>query len=155
MLITQDLLDEVALEAAVSPRRRKNRNFHRANEDQAHRLLNALEPDSYVMPHRHLDASKDETIVVLRGRFGLVLFAEDGVVTDTVLLGAQERNIGVDIAHGTFHTLLALEPGSVFFEAKAGPYVAITEAERASWAPAEGTPEAGLYLEHLRALFQP
>ena len=153
MLITQDLLDAVTAEAAASPRRRKNRNFHHANEDAAHRLLNALEPDSYVMPHRHLDPDKDETIVALRGRFGLVLFAEDGAVQTTAVLAADAPAIGVDIPHGTFHTLLALAPGSVFFEAKAGPYVAITEAERAAWAPAEGTPEADAYLEELRKLF--
>lgn len=153
MLITQQMLDEVAAEAAASPRRRKNRNFHRANEDAAHRLLNALEPDSYVMPHRHLDPGKDETIVALRGRFGLVLFDESGTVRTTAVLAADAPEIGVDIPHGTFHTLVALAPGSIFFEAKAGPYVAITEAERAPWAPAEGTPEALAYLERMRALF--
>jgi cupin fold WbuC family metalloprotein len=153
MLITQDLLDEVSAEAAASPRRRKNRNFHRANEDRAHRLLNAMEPDSYVMPHRHLDASKDETIVALRGRFGLVLFDEQGAVQGKSVIGAGQAALGIDIPHGTFHSIVALEPGSIFFEAKAGPYVAITEAERAAWAPAEGTPEAAAYLEKLRALF--
>lgn len=153
MLITRKLLDEVSAEAAASPRRRKNRNFHQANEDAAHRLLNAVEPDSYVMPHRHLDASKDETIVCLRGRFGVVLFDEQGEVRTTAVLAADGATLGVDIPHGTFHTLVALEPGSVFFEAKAGPYVAITEAERASWAPAEGTPESVAYLERMRGLF--
>jgi len=153
MLITQTLLQEVANEAAASPRRRKNRNFHRTNEDMAHRLLNALEPDSYVPPHRHLDPSKDEAIVALRGRFGLVLFDADGKVQNTAVLAAGGDTLGVDLPHGTFHTVLALEPGSVFFEAKAGPYVALSEAERASWAPVEGTPEAVAYLAQLRALF--
>ena len=152
MLITQTLLDEVTSEAAASPRRRKNRNFHQTNE-AAHRLLNALEPDSYVMPHRHNDPSKDESIVALRGRFGLVLFGEDGRIGQSVVLAPGAAQLGVNIPHGTFHTILALEPGSVFFEAKAGPYVATTEAERAAWAPAEGTPEARAYLEQLRALF--
>jgi len=62
-------------------------------------------------------------------------------------------SIGVDIPHGTFHSLVALAPGSVFFEAKAGPYVAACAAERAPWAPAEGTPEAVGYLEIMRRLF--
>ncbi len=153
MLITQDLLRELAAEAAASPRRRKNRNFHRANEDQAHRLLNALEPDSYVVPHRHLDPAKDEAIVALRGRFGLVLFNPDGSVNRSAELAPDGAVVGVDIPHGTFHTVVALVPGSVFFEAKAGPYAALTEAERAPWAPAEGTREAESYLEGLRRLF--
>ncbi|HEY4370574.1 MAG TPA: WbuC family cupin fold metalloprotein [Burkholderiales bacterium] len=153
MLITRQLLDEVSAEAAASPRRRRNRNFHAANEDAAHRLLNALEPDSYVLPHRHLDPGKDETIVALRGRFGLVLFDEQGAVQSTAVLAADGATLGVNIPHGTYHSLVALEPGSVFFEAKAGPYVAVTDAERAAWAPAEGTPEAVVYLERMRGLF--
>ena len=155
MLITRDMLNQVSAEAAASPRRRKNRNFHSANDDRTHRLLNALEPDSYVFPHRHLDASKDEAIVALRGRFGLVLFDEGGRVQSMAILEPDGDVMGVDIPHGTFHTVLALEPGSVFFEAKSGPYVAITEAERAPWAPAEGSPEGMAYLASLRKLFKP
>jgi cupin fold WbuC family metalloprotein len=153
MLITQDLLAQVALEAAASPRRRKNRNFHRDNAELAHRLLNALEPDSYVQPHRHLEASKDETIIAVRGRFGVVLFNDDGTVREAAALDPAGRAIGIDIAHGTFHTVLALQPGSVFFEAKAGPYVPIAEAERAPWAPAEGDAGCADYLATLRRLF--
>ena len=153
MLITQTLLQQVAGEAAASPRRRKNRNLHAANESPAHRLLNAVEPDSYVQPHCHLEATKDETIIALRGRFGVVLFEPDGAVRGTAVLAPGGATIGIDIPHGTFHSLVALEPGSVFFEAKAGPYVAATAAERASWAPAEGAPEAAAYLEKMRRLF--
>jgi len=153
MLITQTLLQEVAAEAAASPRRRKNRNLHAANESPAHRLLNAVEPDSYVQPHCHLDPAKDETIIALRGRFGVVLFEADGRVRSTAVFEPGGASIGVDIPHGTFHSLVALAPGSVFFEAKAGPYVAASAAERAPWAPAEGTPEAVGYLEIMRRLF--
>ena len=54
-LIDNALLDEVCAEAAASPRRRKNRNLHPADDHPAHRLLNAMQPDSYIPPHRHLD----------------------------------------------------------------------------------------------------
>lgn len=153
MLITQDLLQEVAREAAASPRLRKNRNFHPDNESRAHRLLNAVEPGSYVMPHCHLDAAKDETIVAVRGSFGIVLFKPDGAVASTAVIAAGGDTLGIDIPHGTFHTLVALEPGSVFFEAKAGPYTAMAPEERGAWAPAEGTPEAADYLKRMYALF--
>lgn len=153
MLITQDMLAALAAEAAASPRRRRNRNFHAADGDCAHRLLNALEPDSYVRPHRHLDPSKDETIIAVRGRFGVVEFAEDGTVQRSMEIAPGGPAIGIDIAHGTFHSVLALEPGSVFFEAKAGPYVPITDAEKAAWAPAEGEAGAAAFLARMRALF--
>lgn len=153
MLVTQQMLAAISAEAGASPRRRKNRNFHRADDAAAHRLLNALEPDSYVRPHRHLDPSKDETIIAVRGRFGVVEFEDDGRVRAASVIAPGADAIGIDIAHGTFHTVLALEPGSVFFEAKAGPYVPIAEAEKAHWAPAEGETGAPEYLARMRALF--
>ena len=131
MLITQADLTALSLEAAASPRRRKNRNFHASNDAPAHRLLNALEPDSYVRPHCHLDASKDETIVALKGRFGVVLFDANGTAVEHAVIAPGGDAVGINIVHGTFHSILALEAGSVFFEAKAGPYVAISPAELA------------------------
>lgn len=149
-LIDQALLDEVCAEAAANPRRRKNRNFHPADGHPAHRLLNAMQPDSYIPPHRHLDADKDETFVVLRGALGLFIFDDAGAVVRAEKLGAGGTGIGVDIAHGTWHTAVALEPDTVFLEAKAGPYRPFAEAERAPWAPAENSPDAATYLAHLK-----
>ena len=144
--IDQALLDAVSAEAAASPRRRKNRNFHGSDTDPAHRLLNAIEPDSYIMPHRHLDPNKDETMIVLRGQLGVVFFDENGQVTQTALLSPAGSACGVNIPHGVYHTVFACQPGTVFFEAKAGPYEPLSIAERAPWAPDENTPEAAQYL---------
>lgn len=146
-------LDALSAAARTSARRRKNFNFHPDDAHPAHRLLNAVEPESYVQPHRHLEPHKDETLVALRGAFGLVLFDEDGRVVETAVIRPQAELIGVDIPRGVFHTLVALEPGSVFFESKAGPYDAKTDKELAAWAPAEGSAEAPAYHAKLRALF--
>src|SRR5215475_11966738 len=63
LLIDSKLLAQAAAAAADSPRRRKNLNFHTPEHEGANRLLNAVEPGSYVQPHRHLDADKDETLI--------------------------------------------------------------------------------------------
>lgn len=152
-LIDTALFDALSAEAKASPRRRKNHNFHGDDDHPAHRLLNAIEPGSYVAPHRHLDAQKDETMVVMRGSMGLVLFDDAGAVVRTVALGAGGAALGIDIAHGTWHTVLALESGTVFLEAKAGPYRPLTPEERAVWAPAEGDAAASAYLDRLTRLF--
>ncbi|MDO8788735.1 MAG: WbuC family cupin fold metalloprotein [Sulfuritalea sp.] len=149
-LIDDALLDELCAKAAASPRRRKNRNFHPTDDHPGHRLLNAMQTDSYIPPHRHLDPNKDETFVVLRGLLGLVLFDDQGGVSRNVKVGAGGTAIGVDIPHGTWHTAVALEPDTVFLEAKAGPYLPFTEAERAPWAPPEDSPEAAAYLASLK-----
>lgn len=152
-IINRELFDRVSAEAQASPRRRKNLNFHAAEADASHRLLNALEPDSYIPPHRHLEADKDESIIALSGRFGVVFFDQEGNVTGTATLVPGGEAVGVNIPHGVFHSVVALEPGSVFFEAKAGPYRALEPAEKSSWAPAEGGSGAAAYLEFLKALF--
>jgi cupin fold WbuC family metalloprotein len=152
-IIDTRLLDALSAQADANPRRRKNLNFHPHESAPANRLLNAIEPDSYVQPHRHLDPAKDETLVVLRGAVGLVVFDEDGRIFQHAVLRAGGGAIGVDIPHATWHTFVAIEPGSVIFEAKAGPYLPLARDEKASWAPAEGDPAAMAYLEKLNSLF--
>lgn len=142
LLIDDALLDEVSAAARASPRGRRNRNFHAGDAQPAHRLLNAIEPGSYIMPHRHLDPNKDETMVVLRGVLGLVTFDDAGRIADAVKVSAGGTPMGVDIAHGTWHTVFALEPGTVFLEAKAGPYLPLSADEKAPWAPVEGDGKA-------------
>ena len=147
--IDAGLLGRLSAAARISPRLRKNHNFHASESDACSRLLNAVEPGSYVVPHRHIDPHKDETFVVLRGRFGLILFDEDGAITHRVVLGSAGPTFGATIPHGTFHSLVSLAPGSVFFESKGGPYAALTAEERAAWAPAEQGPGAADYLAAL------
>ena len=153
-LIDSRLIDAVSAQAAASPRRRKNFNFHAQESAPANRLLNAIEPDSYVQPHRHLDPTKDETLVVLRGAVGLVVFDEKGQVLQHSALRAGTGSIGVDIPHAVWHTFVGLEPGLVIFEAKAGPYLPLARDEKASWAPGEGDPGAPAYLDKLTGLFR-
>lgn len=152
-IIDQALLDRTSDQALASPRRRKNHNFHATDDAVCHRLLNAIEPGSYVPPHRHLDPNKDELMLALRGRLALVFFDEQGNITGKAVLTAGGDTLGVDIPVGTFHTVLALEPGTVFLETKAGPYVPLNEAEKASWAPAEGEASAADYLARLESMF--
>lgn len=153
-IINHGLLDKVSQSASESPRRRKNYNFHVSDHEASHRLLNAMEPDSYIPPHCHGDPSKDETIVALRGKVGVVFFDSVGTVAGKAVIEPQGESIGVNIPHGVFHSLVALAPGSLFFESKAGPYKPLTPEEKVGWAPAEGDAQAASYLESLKQLFR-
>ncbi|HEY6148662.1 MAG TPA: WbuC family cupin fold metalloprotein [Thermoanaerobaculia bacterium] len=139
--ITDALLGEVSREARENPRLRKNRNFH-AMSDPVHRLLNAVEPGTYIRPHRHLDAAKAETALVVSGTVGVLVFDDAGAILEKRRLTRGGANVGVEMPAGVWHTFVALEPGSVFFETKAGPYVPLKPEEMAQWAPAEGSDEA-------------
>jgi len=147
------MFDALSAQARASVRRRRNLNFHPVNDYPSNRLLNAIEPDSYVPPHRHLDPTKDETLIALRGRIGLLVFDDRGEVIAREVLQPGGPVQGVDIPSGVIHSLVALEPASVVFEAKAGPFLPRTPGELAAFAPAEGDPTACAYLEWMRAQF--
>ncbi|NVN99844.1 MAG: WbuC family cupin fold metalloprotein [Geobacteraceae bacterium] len=151
-IINQQLLNQLSDEARSNPRLRKNFNIHPKDSFPAHRLLNAIEPDSYIRPHRHLDPMKDETFIILKGKLGIIVFDEDGGVSEKILLDAKGDNVGVDLPSGVFHAAISLEEGTVFFEAKAGPYLPLTDEEQPSWAPENGA-AAAEYLAELKRLF--
>lgn len=151
--IDRAMFDALSGEAGASARRRRNLNFHPASDYPSNRLLNAIEPDSYVPPHRHLDPAKDETLFVLRGAIGVLLFDEAGKVLDQRVLRAGGDSVGIDIPHGVIHSLVALEDGTVVFEAKAGPFAERMPAELAAFAPPEGGSDAAGFLNWMRSRF--
>jgi cupin fold WbuC family metalloprotein len=149
-IINKQVLDQLTENARHSPRLRKNWNIHPRDDFPSQRLLNAMEPSSYIRPHRHLDPNKDETFLVVRGRLGVILFSDSGQVTGSVLLDTAGATLGIDIPAGVFHTAVSLAEGTVFFEAKAGPYLPLTEDEKAPWSPEEDSAEVGEYLYSLK-----
>ncbi len=120
-IIDGKLLNEVSAQAKESPRLRMNYNFHQSLDEKCHRFLNAVEPGTEVPIHRH--PTKDETFVLLRGRVVVKTYNDDGTIKDSIELNPQEGKYGVNIPKGTWHNLESLEPDSVFFECKEGPFV--------------------------------
>jgi cupin fold WbuC family metalloprotein len=152
-IIDNEQLDALTAQALANPRLRKNLNIHLTDDSCCHRLFNAIEPNSYIRPHRHLDPAKDETFVIIRGKLGVIMFDDDGRITGTSTL-VPEGTVALDIPHGRFHTAVSLEEGTIFFEAKAGPYIPLDDAEKAPWAPGDGTGEdAAGYLASLKGMF--
>jgi cupin fold WbuC family metalloprotein len=120
-IIDDRLLEEVSAKAKDSPRLRMNFNFHQSLDEKCHRFLNAVEPGTVVPIHRH--PTKDETFIVLKGRVKVSTFNDEGEVLESVVLCQEEGMYGVDIPKNVWHTLESLDPGSVIFECKEGPFV--------------------------------
>jgi cupin fold WbuC family metalloprotein len=146
-------LARLAQSARTNARLRMNENLH-AMQDPIHRLLNATEPGTYVQPHRHLDPARVETLSVIRGQGAVLIFDERGGLAERALLSPAGPDLLVEIPAGAWHSLVALEPGTVWFEVKAGPYLPPPPADIAAWAPPPGSPEAPRYLEHMLALLR-
>ncbi len=135
--IGPEQLDEVSGRAGASRRRRAIARYH-DHADKLQRMLNAMEPGTYVCPHRHASPAKVEVFLALRGAAEVLTFSDAGEVL-------ERREIrpggGVEIPPGTWHTVVSLEPGTVLYELIEGPYDADTHKEFAPWAPPEGSPE--------------
>ena len=144
--------------AKASPRLRQHLNIHASHDDPFQRLFIAFGMDSYVRPHRHQLAPKDETLVAVQGLLGVLVFDDAGQVVQRFQLGS-ERHAGagvgpvVDMPTGAWHTVLALTPDAVLLEGKAGPFDPQAPREFANWAPEEGTHAAGALLLQWRGMF--
>ena len=121
MKIDKELLDKLTEQAKVSPRLRMNFNFHQSLDEKCHRFLNALELGTEVPIHKH--PTKDETFVLLRGRVVVYTYNDDGSILEGIELNPNEGKYGVNIPKGVWHNIESLEPDSVFFECKEGPFV--------------------------------
>ena len=135
--------------AKASPRRRANHNVHKSYEDLVQRLFIAMEPDSYVRPHRHTQQHKWEFFMAVEGSIDLLFFDDNAVLTKRITLSAGGDCVGVEIPPNVWHATVCFEP-VVFMEVKQGPYEVMDDKGFASWAPEEGDVAVAPFLEKLK-----
>lgn len=133
--IDKTLLDALGGEALRSERLRMNYDLRNTPGDLSQRMLNALEPGTVLPVHRHLSSS--ETIVILRGRLREYFYDGEGKeVTESFLLEAGGPIFGLNIPLGQWHSLEALESGTVILESKDGAWHPSTPEELSPYPPA-------------------
>ena len=121
MVINQALLDKLTEEAKASPRLRMNYDLRNGAEDQSQRMLNAIEPGSPLPIHRHQKTS--ETVVCLRGKLVWEFYDElERICTERIELSPNGQVVALNVPVGQWHTVKALESGSVILEMKDGAY---------------------------------
>lgn len=124
-IIDTNLLDTVSAVAKSSKRLRMNHNFHETLEAPCQRMLNALEPGTFVPIHRHIHTA--ETYILLRGKLKIFFYNEEKVIIEEEILDQSHGCHGVHIPAGVWHSMEVLESGTIIFETKDGPYTPITE----------------------------
>ena len=97
--------------------------------------------------------TRRETLLVLQGRLGVLLFSDSGEVIAKRVMQAGGECSGIDLPPGVFHGLVVLAPDTVMFECKAGPYRPVGEGELADWAPREGDADVAEYQRWMLAQF--
>lgn len=127
-------MDQLTEQAKASPRLRMNMDLRNGPEDKSQRMLNAIEPGSPMPIHRHPKTS--ETVVCLRGRLVWEFFREvqgSGLkvqdvqepraeLVETIELSPNGDVVALNVPAGQWHTVRALESGSVILECKEGAY---------------------------------
>ena len=128
MKISQALLDELTAKAKESPRLRMNLDLRNSAEDTSQRMLNAIEPGSPLPIHRHQKTS--ETVVCLRGRLVEEFYDDlERTCTDRIELSPNGPVVALNIPAGQWHTVHALESGTVILEMKNGKYEPISDVD--------------------------
>lgn len=128
MVITQAILDQLTEQAKASPRLRMNYDLRNSEDDGSQRMLNAIEPGSPERIHRHQHTS--ETVVCIRGRVVEEFYDElERICTDSIVLTPNGPNVAVNIPAGQWHSIRAVESGSVVLSCKDGRYEPMSEAD--------------------------
>lgn len=142
-------IEMLVREAASNPRRRIRLCAHSGVEDAVHEMVIVHEQSCYVRPHKHI--GKSESFHVITGEVDVVLFDDDGKVTDVFPMGpfASGRPFFYRIAEPLFHTLLIRSPYLVFHETTMGPFRR-DQTSYAPWAPdGQQLEEVATFLEGL------
>lgn len=119
MEINKDLLGKLFEQAVVKPRLRQNLDLRTSANDNSQRMLNALLPGTVVPIHRHPQSTED--VFLLCGKIVEVVYDNEGIETDRILLDPTAGSYGCVVSQGAWHTVEVLEP-SVIFEAKDGGF---------------------------------
>lgn len=125
MIINSEILDDLTAKAKGSERLRMNYDLRTSSDDTSQRMLNALEPGTVVPVHRH--PSTAETVIIVRGKVKEILFDECGNVAQEILMEVGGDCPVLQIPAGQWHSIEALESGTVIFEAKDGAFAPLRE----------------------------
>jgi len=140
-LIDRALVADLHARALDSPRLRTHHNLHASHAETIQRMCMAMEPGTYIRPHRHTD--KWELLLIISGEMLVLSFDASGTVLMRTRLTAGGDTYGLENPAGTWHAVATLVPSTVVLEVKHGPYLPTGEQDFASWAPPEGHTRAG------------
>jgi cupin fold WbuC family metalloprotein len=143
------VLNDLTTAAKATERKRINLNIHESTEAAVQRLFLAVEPETYIRPHRHPQAHKWELFVVLDGEMDLLLFNDLGDIVNRIALSATTTR-AVEIPANTWHSYISKKSGTLALEIKEGAYLPSPEEDFLSMSPAENTDEAAAYLQWMK-----
>jgi cupin fold WbuC family metalloprotein len=112
------------LRAAVkaSAKRRARINAHPDGDDTLHEMIIAIDPSSYIRPHKH--PGKSEAFHIIEGEVDIVVFTDEGEIDRVVPLGPPGggRPFYYRMSRAFFHTLIIRSDVLIVHEITNGPF---------------------------------
>ena len=148
-------VDEEQIERGIAASRGSSRRriilpLHRRQEAPVQRMVNFLQPDTYIRPHLHPREDATESITMMQGRIGFLVFDEKGGVEQMIPLGGEGEPKVIDLEPRVCHSFVVLEDDTVIFESKRGPYDTERDKTFADWSPEEGSDEAMAWIREMK-----
>lgn len=140
--LTDELVQLGILASRESNRRRIILPIHREQDAEVQRMINFLQPGTYIRPHKHPLKHATESLVLIQGSILFFTYDDSGEVLSKHNVESKPHSGVLDIEPGVWHSFKVLEPDTLLFECKRGPYDAETDKIFAPWAPEEGSAEA-------------
>lgn len=107
---------------------------HANHLDPLHEMLICLGRGSFIQPHRHI--GKSESFHVVEGLLSVVLFTNDGEISQVITLGeyAAGHQFYYRLSSPFFHTVVIHSETAVFHEVTNGPF-RTEDTQYPTWAP--------------------
>lgn len=124
--------------------------FHENSESQLQEMQIHVCDGSYIRPAKHL--KKRESLLVIEGFAKLILFDDNGTITNKIKLGpyGSARNYFYRLNKPVFHTLALETSDFLFHEVTTGPFVP-SETIEASWSPrVENKNDCSAFIQFLK-----
>src|SRR3972149_4129081 len=134
--LTRDDVAALKVGAAKNPRRRIRVCAHRSGDDAVHEMLIVMAQGCYIRPHKHLE--KSESFHVVEGALDVVIFDDEGQVTQVLPLGDYVSGAGFYYRSDAalYHTVFIRSAVVVFHETTRGPFRP-SDSIPAPWSPDE------------------
>lgn len=107
---------------SLTPKRRARINAHPDSTDELHEMIIAIEPGSYIRPHKH--PGKSEAFHIIEGAVDIVVFDEAGEIDRIVALAAKGGDMPFyyRMSKPHYHTLIIRSELLVVHEITNGPF---------------------------------
>lgn len=147
--LSEEMIEQGLKASRESERKRIILPIHRHQGAKVQRMINFLQPDTYIRPHKHPLEHASESLVLIRGSIRFYTFDEEGNVLTTHEVNSKPAPGVLDIEPGIWHSFLVLEEDTLLFECKKGPYNPDTDKTFARWSPEEDSNKAADWIKTL------